>query len=169
MSIIGDIAKFAGGVVGNSVLPGLGGPIGSALGGELGGLAEGIAGQALKQFEHNPVACLLNPQTALSQFVDNNLKQLGVPAPFRNIVKFAQNPGQAILDQIANPAPTQPTVSTSGQTANDGLVTNGKNVVDTGRYLITASHDELKIYDKQTGTFVKEWGDPHSTTSAGHS
>ena len=44
------------------------------------------------------------------------------------------------------------------------------NTVDTGRYTITASKDDggtVKVFDKESNTFVKAFGDPHLVTSDG--
>lgn len=48
-----------------------------------------------------------------------------------------------------------------------GLTSDGRGTVDTGRYLIQAAEGELRIFDKETNTWVKVWGDPHLTTSDG--
>ncbi|MFQ5592077.1 MAG: DUF1521 domain-containing protein [Phycisphaerae bacterium] len=53
----------------------------------------------------------------------------------------------------------------SDQSAS-GLTTKG-NTVDTGRYRITVQEGRVKIYDKQTNTWVKAHGDPHLLTSDG--
>lgn len=62
-----------------------------------------------------------------------------------------------------------------------GFAVSG-NTVDTGRYLITASNDyqrpdsygggtaddgAVRVFDKQSGTFVQVFGDPHVATGAG--
>ncbi|MEZ6196750.1 MAG: DUF1521 domain-containing protein [Planctomycetota bacterium] len=51
-------------------------------------------------------------------------------------------------------------------TRNDALKRNG-NTIDTGRYDVTIVKDEVKIFDKDTNTWVKAWGDPHLNTSDG--
>lgn len=63
----------------------------------------------------------------------------------------------------------------------DGFAVSG-NTVDTGRYLVTASNDyqrpdsygggtaddgSVRVFDKQSGTVVQVFGDPHVATSAG--
>lgn len=57
--------------------------------------------------------------------------------------------------------------NSSSYSPTGGLITNGKDTVDTGRYLITAQEGELKIFDKQSNTWVRAWGDPHVDTSDG--
>ena len=47
-----------------------------------------------------------------------------------------------------------------------GLTRQG-NSIDTGRYRISVRRGEVKIYDKQTNTWVRAWGDPHLHTSDG--
>lgn len=169
MSIFGDIAKAAGSVVGGA----FGGPIGAAVGGALGGAVGNVlgdlAGKALNEFEKDPLGALANPKGFASQYVDHVLKDMGVPAPFRNLVKFAQDPAGSILGMLAQKHQcTQPTRGPDGAANDQGsLKTNGQDVVDTGRYLISAREDGLKIYDKQTNTWVKAEGDPHLSTSDG--
>lgn len=48
-----------------------------------------------------------------------------------------------------------------------GLRTDGKQYIDTGRYLISAKEGEVKVFDKKTRTWVRAWGDPHLHTSDG--
>ena len=48
-----------------------------------------------------------------------------------------------------------------------GLRTDGKQYIDTGRYLISVKEQEVKVYDKKTRTWVRAWGDPHLHTSDG--
>jgi len=48
-----------------------------------------------------------------------------------------------------------------------GLRTDGRQYIDTGRYLISVKEGEVKIYDKKTRTWVRAWGDPHLHTSDG--
>ena len=55
----------------------------------------------------------------------------------------------------------------TSQTWPGGLTTNGKNAIDTGRYLITFKDGEAAIFDKQTNTSVRAWGDPHLHTGDG--
>lgn len=168
MSILGDIGKVAGGVLGNSVVPGLGGMVGSALGGIVGDKLQDLAGGALNEFTKDPAGALANPQGFAAKYADGVLKDMGIPAPFRNIAKFAIDPRSAILDQLhaSNPASCG-CRGPNGAPHNGDLKTNGNDVVDTGRYLISAKENEVKIYDKQTNTWVKCHGDPHGETSDG--
>jgi hypothetical protein len=170
MGIFDSIGSIVGDVVGNTLLPGIGGEIGSVIGGELGGILGNSLGDVFKQFEKDPVGTLSDPASLPSQFVDSTLKQLGVPAPFRSLAKFALDPEGAIknilggLDQC-----NQKPVAAGGGCCpvDNGLSTNGKDTVDTGRYLISANEGELKVYDKQTKTWVQCQGDPHLSTSDG--
>lgn len=61
--------------------------------------------------------------------------------------------------------------ATSGTGSSSGAPLTVKgNEIDTGRYTITASKDDggtVKVFDKQTNTFVKAFGDPHVETSDG--
>ncbi len=168
MSIFGDIAKVAGGVVGNTLLPGVGGAIGSALGGAVGDALGGIAEKALGELTKDPLGALMNPAGFAAKYADTVLQGMGLPAPFRQLAQFAQNPLQAILGQLQGPQQTAPTYGKDGAPKSNGdLQTNGNGVVDTGRYLISAQEDQVKIYDKQTNTWVQAAGDPHITTSDG--
>ncbi|GAN62001.1 hypothetical protein AA0313_1963 [Acetobacter indonesiensis NRIC 0313] len=69
----------------------------------------------------------------------------------------------------------------SAQSADTGLQISG-NTIDTGRYLITANNNYttgaaynfhsdtdgcVRVYDKQTDTYVQVFGDPHVETSNG--
>ncbi|MEZ0265346.1 MAG: DUF1521 domain-containing protein [Phycisphaerae bacterium] len=163
--MLGDIGKMIGGALGNAALPGIGGLLGSAIGGGLGD----IAGKALKEFEKDPIGALKNPAGFAAQYADGVLGQMGLPAPFRQLAKFAQNPFEAITDLLkGNQKCETPTVGKDGKVNDKGdLKTNGSDVVDTGRYLISAREDGVKIYDKQTKTWVDMSGDPHVTTSDG--
>ena len=82
---------------------------------------------------------------------------------------------------VAPPAPAASAAPPSAQPSlsQAGLAVNG-NVVDTGRYVISASNaytrptdggkaadGMLSIYDKQTKSYVDVYGDPHVYTSAG--
>lgn len=51
--------------------------------------------------------------------------------------------------------------------AGQTLTTDGKSTIDTGRYLVECKENEVRIFDKQTNTWVKAWGDPHLVTSDG--
>jgi hypothetical protein len=168
MSILGDIGKVAGGVLGNSVVPGLGGMVGSALGGIVGDKLQDLAGGALNEFQKDPLGALANPQGFAAKYADSVLKDMGIPAPFRNLAQFAIDPKASILDQLhLTDPPTCGCRGPNGAPHNGDLKTNGNDVVDTGRYLISAKENELKIYDKQTNTWVKCEGDPHGSTSDG--
>ena len=66
--------------------------------------------------------------------------------------------------------------SSTSSTSPSGSSTDGKpmtvegNKVDTGRYTVEASKEDggtVKVFDKQTNTFVKAFGDPHVETSDG--
>lgn len=63
------------------------------------------------------------------------------------------------------------TSATSGAASStDAPLTVKNNEIDTGRYTISASKDDggtVKVFDKQTNTFVKAFGDPHVETSDG--
>lgn len=48
-----------------------------------------------------------------------------------------------------------------------GLRYLGNNQYETQRYLITVRPGEVEVFDKQTKTSVKAWGDPHVTTGDG--
>ena len=39
--------------------------------------------------------------------------------------------------------------------------------MDTGRYLIQADEDKVRVYDKTTDTWLEAWGDPHLKTGDG--
>ena len=51
--------------------------------------------------------------------------------------------------------------------AGHGDLATAGNVIRTGRYDITVSKGEVKVYDRQTKTWVRAWGDPHLHTSDG--
>jgi hypothetical protein len=51
-----------------------------------------------------------------------------------------------------------------GPTGN--LIVKG-NVIDTGKYEIVVSKDEVIVKDKETGKWFRVWGDPHLETSDG--
>ena len=73
--------------------------------------------------------------------------------------------GAAGADQPGGGKDFSAAVASSGLTVNQGADT-----IDTGRYLITGSSDkqgDLTIHDKQTGSDVEVWGDPHLVTSDG--
>jgi hypothetical protein len=65
MSILGDITKVAGGVVGNMIAPGVGGALGSALGGEVGDKLGDLAGGSLGDITKLPLAGLAGNATKL--------------------------------------------------------------------------------------------------------
>lgn len=71
-----------------------------------------------------------------------------------------------------SPPPASSDLAPSGSTSSNpssGLSVNG-NTVDTGRYTITASGDkegDVKIFDKQSNSYVEAYGDPHVVTSDG--
>ena len=173
MSIFGDIGKFVGGAIGTAICPGLGTAIGSAVGGMVGDFVQKPAEDAINKALQDPMKALSDPSSVASNFVDASLKQLGVPAPFRGLVKFGTDPQSAILDALKHGFErTIPCVNHNGATAplppgQHGLNTNGSDTIDTGRYLISAKEGELKIYDKETNTWVKCHGDPHLETSDG--
>ncbi len=48
-----------------------------------------------------------------------------------------------------------------------GLSTNARDCVDTGRYLIQFKDGEATVFDKESGTSFRAWGDPHLHTSDG--
>ncbi len=49
----------------------------------------------------------------------------------------------------------------------EGLRTDGRNIINTGRYLIRVEEQRVRIYDKKTDTWVEMWGDPHLRTKDG--
>jgi len=49
----------------------------------------------------------------------------------------------------------------------DDLRSNKKDTVETDRYIITVKENEVRVYDKETKTWIRAWGDPHLTTSDG--
>jgi len=51
--------------------------------------------------------------------------------------------------------------------APGGLKYLGNNQYETSRYLISVRQGEVEVFDKQTKTSVKAWGDPHVTTGDG--
>ena len=173
MGLLGDIGKIAGGIAGNAFLPGIGGALGSALGGELGKFLQNPTTDVFNAFAKNPLGSLANPNTLPSVFVDGVLKQMGVPKEFRSMVKFATDPQSAIQNVLQNGIkdPVR-CVSSNGNVAptppgQHNLSTNGTDTIDTGRYLISAKENEVKIYDKETNTWVQAQGDPHLSTSDG--
>lgn len=173
MGLLGDIGKIAGGIAGNMIAPGIGGAVGAALGGELGKILQKPAMEVFDQFAKDPIGSLANPQSLPSMLVDGVLKQMGLPREFRSLVKFTTDPQSAILEALKGGFAKQiKCVNHQGQTpppnpSQHGLVTNGSDTIDTGRYLISAKEGELKIYDKETNTWVKAFGDPHLHTSDG--
>ncbi len=48
-----------------------------------------------------------------------------------------------------------------------GLKNLGNGQFETQRYLISVKNGEVEVFDKQTKTSVKAWGDPHLTTGDG--
>jgi len=160
MSGIETLTRTLGGIAGNVVLPGAGGLVGEAVG--------GLLGKVFGEFTKNP-ACMADPASLPSKFADGVLGELGVPRPFRSLVQFAQNPETSIRNILGGrDRCTVRPVAIGGCCCDEpGLSTNGKDTVDTGRYLITAQEGEVKIYDKQTNTWVECQGDPHLSTSDG--
>lgn len=63
--------------------------------------------------------------------------------------------------------PFHPVGCNAASTDGRGLTTNGRDTIDTGRYLITVQENKVRIYDKQTKTWVEASGDPHMRTSDG--
>src|SRR5437016_6351924 len=153
MGLFDSIGSALGGVVGNMLLPGVGGIIGE----ELGKMAGGIAGQAFDQFAKDPIGTMADPMSLPSKLVDGVLGQLGAPKEFRSLVKFATDPQEAIRNILGglDRCDTRPVRPGGGSCDDRGLSTNGKDCVDTGRYLISAHEGEVKIYDKQTKTWVQ--------------
>src|SRR5436305_13007959 len=92
-----------------------------------------LAHDGLNQIKQDPTRYLASPASAASKFVDAALSRFGVSPDFRALLPFVRDPVDAINRQIADPAPAVPPVSTNGTTGNDGLVTNGKDTIDTGR------------------------------------
>jgi hypothetical protein len=164
------VGSFLGGAVGNALLPGVGGILGEEIGKVVGQAANGIVGQMFDQFSKDPIGTMADPASLPSKFVDGVLQDFGVPKQFRTLAQFATDPMGAIgkilqgQDQCTTP-PVAPGGNT--YTGDDGLNTNGKDTVDTGRYLISAQEGEVKIYDKKTNTWVQAQGDPHLSTSDG--
>jgi hypothetical protein len=112
------------------------------------------------------------------------------PTLAQNTAKFALNPAFAKAVKFAKPGllpfagniikwpfklpvPKQPfhccgpKACCTPKPQDEGLSTNGSDTIDTGRYLITVKENEVKIYDKETGTWTKAHGDPHFTTGDG--
>jgi hypothetical protein len=48
-----------------------------------------------------------------------------------------------------------------------GLSSNGRDTVDTGRYLVNFNEGDVRVFDKQSNTWIRAWGDPHLHTSDG--
>jgi hypothetical protein len=65
MSLLGDITKVAGSVLGNVALPGIGGALGGALGGEIGDKLGDVAEGALKDITKLPLGELAGNATKL--------------------------------------------------------------------------------------------------------
>jgi hypothetical protein len=167
MGLFDSIGSLVGGAIGNMLLPGVGGIIGE----ELGKMAGGVLGQAFDQFAKDPIGTMADPASLPSKLVDGVLGQLGCPKEFRSLAKFATDPQEAIRNILGglDRCDTRPVRPGGGHCDchDPGLSTNGKDCVDTGRYLISAHEGEVKIYDKQTKTWVECQGDPHLSTSDG--
>jgi hypothetical protein len=162
LDIIKTAGSLVGGIAGNAILPGVGGLIGKEVGSRL-------APALFENFTQDPMRALLLPRSGVSKFVDNTLKEFGADANFRQLVKIAGFPEVAIFDHLKNghKCECKCVHPDNGVSQKEQLKTNGNNMVDTGRYLITASENEVKIFDKQTNTWVKAFGDPHLHTSDG--
>jgi hypothetical protein len=169
MGLLDSVGQMAGGMLGNSILPGVGGILGSEVGGIAGHLAGGILGQIFDQFQKDPIGTMADPMSLPSKLVDGVLGQFGAPKEFRSLVGFAMDPLGAIRNILAgqDKCDVRPVAPGGGQCSEPGLSTNGKDCVDTGRYLISAHEGEVKCYDKQTNTWVECKGDPHLSTSDG--
>jgi hypothetical protein len=169
MGAVGDLVKSGLGALGSVAGTALGGPIGGMIGGAIGKFAGGPLGDAIfGGFMKDPIGSLANPASIVSAGADALLGQFGLQAPFRSLAKFAQNPLGTIMDSLKGfENPIRPVAKGGGFAPEVGLTTNGKDCVDTGRYLISGGENELKIYDKQTNTWVKAHGDPHLITSDG--
>lgn len=63
--------------------------------------------------------------------------------------------------------PFHPVGCNAASTEGRGLSTNGRDTIDTGRYLIKVEENKVRIYDKQTKTWVEAKDDPHMSTSDG--
>jgi hypothetical protein len=164
------VGSFLGGAVGNALLPGVGGILGEEIGKVVGQAANGIVGQMFDQFSKDPIGTMANPASLPSKFVDGVLEDFGVPKQFRTLAQFATDPMGAIGKILSGQDQCNtPPVAPGGGTyqGDNGLNTNGKDTVDTGRYLISAQEGQVKIYDKQTNTWVQAQGDPHLSTSDG--
>ena len=98
---------------------------------------------------------------------------MGGGADAESIDRVADQIGEVALD--ADPDTAQKLNALEGKlrdmldgysSSAGGLTVEG-DTVDTGRYEITAKDGELKIFDKETNTHVRAWGDPHLHTGDG--
>ena len=144
----------------------------------------GNLGDKLKTALPEVMEDLATPNSPIGKIVDAVLEKMGIPAPFRAAAAAVADPMGAIRDVLDGPDMprhrpvadgTTPTSSgefppAGGTAPNGSLSVTDNGVIDTGRYLISASEDhggELIIKDKETGETIRAWGDPHVETSDG--
>jgi Domain of Unknown Function (DUF1521) len=71
------------------------------------------------------------------------------------------------MSQLTIPFNPLAKASSASSVPSGGLRYLGNNQYETQRYLITVNKGEVTVFDKQTKTSVKAWGDPHVTTGDG--
>src|SRR5437764_14771476 len=98
MGLFDSVGSVLGSTVGNALLPGIGGILGEEIGKVVGNAVGGLAGQIFDQFSKDPVGTMADPASLPSKLVDGILGDMGVPKPFRSLVKFATDPQGAIGD-----------------------------------------------------------------------
>src|SRR5690349_2473957 len=123
MGLLDSVGQMAGGILGNSILPGIGGMIGSEVGGIAGHAAGGILGQILNQFQQDPIGTMADPMSLPSKLVDGVLGQFGAPKEFRSLVGFAMDPLATIRNVLGgqDKCDVRPTAPGGGQTSDPGL------------------------------------------------